>query len=314
MRQDYLYRCLQLHPKLTKIRYGREQDLTEIESSVAHVTSTHRLTYQEIERIRDSDKWNIAGDFGYWPAREECERALDARPWDLGPTAYARQDAIERLYTLFRQIEPVSVILRFVAPAHYGILSPPVENLLGLASFRSHTQSYLHYLGDLDRIGRDREFERVADVDMALWVLVVGVQDKRLENRIPHAEFDDLGRRFRRDAGLQQIRVKNLTRQLFVELTRPELAEALLTTDVRLAAQIAGVEFESSVRRLVPADSSLRLAELTRIARSKGYKVADWNDAIAIRNKAMHPSKIRKKEVLRLIEAMKKVGRLPGTC
>ena len=167
MSRDYLHQCRELFEPLTTIRYGRAQGLDRIQDEAARVQSSRRLTYDDIARIRDSEAWN-AGMFGYWPARDEIESVIESTQWDFWNLPKRETKAITDLFRVFRQIEPVSVILRFVVPKHYGIMSPPVRKVLGLGSFRRHAEEYRAYLTNLRDLRDDRDFDTVADVDMAL--------------------------------------------------------------------------------------------------------------------------------------------------
>ena len=259
--RDYLHICRDLHAQVTEIRYGRAQDLTGIENAVAGIRSKRRLTYDDIERIRDGQVWN-ADVFGHWPSRTEVESILKSTEWDFWNLPKREKKAISSLLLVFRQIELVSVILRFVVPRHYGIMSPPVEKVLGLGPFRRHTDEYRAYLKNLRQIRDDRCFDTTADVDMALWVLQLGVLDNTLADHLPKNQYRALQDGFRQDSKLREIRVGNLTRQLFSDMPRAELAEALLATNVELAGQIAGIEFERSVRLLTQAGASDKLRDL----------------------------------------------------
>lgn len=317
--RDYLHTCRDLHARVTEIRYGRAQDLTRIEKVVARVRSSRRLTYDDIERIRDSRIWD-ADAFGYWPPRTEIESILQSTGWDFWNLPKREEKAISSLLQAFRQIEPVSVILRFIRPEHYGIMSPPVENVLGLGPFRCHADKFLAYLRNLRQIRDDRNFKTTADVDMALWVLQVGVLDEKLTD---HDEYKALQDGFRQDSKLREIRVGNLTRQLFEDMSRAELAEALLATDVDLAGQIAGIEFEQAVKKLARSRSGTKLKVLVdeelpdlidmihQNGQMKTQIFTNCRKAVKTRNKAIHldppPSK---EEVERLIETMSEIWRM----
>ena len=321
MSQDYLHQCRELFEPLTTIRYGRTQGLDRIQDEAARVQSSRRLTYDDIAMIRDSDAWN-ADLFGYWPARDEIESVIESTQWDFWNLPKRETKAITDLFRVFRQIEPVSVILRFVVPRHYGIMSPPVRKVLGLGSFRRHAGEYRAYLANLRDLRDDRGFDTVADVDMALWVLQVGVLDNLLAGSFG-SRCRSLKREFNRDSKLREIRVGNLTRQLFSDLSRAELAEALLATNVELAAQVAGIEFERSVRRVTRAKPDDKLWDLVRdelppLIREFGQgegrtttTIMEFKEAVRTRNDAVHsegaPSKGR---INRLIEAMKAVGEM----
>ena len=311
MEHDYLHTCRDYFGPLTKIRYGRVHHLKTIEDAAANIRSSRRLTYDDIETIRNNQVWD-ADVFGYWPSRADIESLLESTAWNLWNLPKKEIPAITDLFRVFRQIEPVSVILRFLAPQHYGIMSPPVEKVLGLASFRSHTEKYHRYLENLRHLRRVRLFDTAADVDMALWVLQVGV----LEDRLPEEQSRDLKRAFEQDATLRGMRVGNLTRPLFSDMSRAELAEALAATDVRLACQLAGIEFERSVRRLTRAKQDDTLRDLVRDTLPEVIRdsldgpalvtaIVWCKEAVRTRNEAVHSERVPTSgKVNRLLQAM----------
>ena len=319
---DYLHSCSKLHAKLTEIRYGRPQNLDALQQTTSRIRSSRRLTYDDIDAIRNSGIWN-ADAFGYWPAREEIESILESKEWDLWNLPKREANAIVGLYRIFRQIEPVSVILRFVAPKHYGILSPPVEQVLGIGPFRLRCDKYMAYLKNLREIRDDRGFDDAADVDMALWVLQVGVLDGALEPYLPSEEYKVLREHFGRDFKLRTIRARNLSPQLFSDdIRRIDLAGALLDTDVELAGQIAGIEFERSLKRFLDAGSDEKLRDLVdRLPKAlrkinkgetaTGEIVTRYREALRTRNRAVHhdPRRrhLREHEVERLIDSVREI-------
>jgi len=314
---NYLHDCLALHGQVTEIRDGRMQNLFRIEDETDNVQSSCRLTYDDIEKIRNSRIWN-ADAFGYWPSRSEVESILESTEWNFRTLPEKEHQVIEDLLETFHQIELVSVILRFVVPKHYGIMSPPVEKVLGISPFRRHSERYLVYLKNLREIRDTRSFRSAAEVDMALWVLQVGILDGDLLKRdLSDEEYESLRSGFRNDPKLREIRVGNLTRQLFSEMSPLELSEALLATNVDLAGQLAGIQFEQDVRRLTGAEPDDRLADLVKrllsnpeVLRSIG-QIPDirgdfWWKAVRTRNKAVHLNpRPKKDDVMKLIEGMK---------
>ena len=153
-------------------------------------------------------------------------------------------------------------------------------------------------------------------------MLQVGVLDNLLASSF-RSRCRFLKREFHRDSKLREIRVGNLTRQLFSDLSRAQLAEALLATNVELAAQVAGIEFERSVRRLTRAKPDDKLSDLVRdelppLVRELGQHegsattiIMECKEAVRTRNDAVHaegaPSIGR---INRLVEAMKAVGEM----
>ena len=322
--RDYLYRCRDLHAQVTEIRYGRAQNLAGIEKAVARIRSSRRLTYDDIARIRDDKIWN-ADAFGYWPPRDEVESILESTEWDFWNLPKREDKAISKLLQVYRQIEPVSVILRFFVPKHYGIMSPPVEKVLGLGPFRRHPERYQAYLKNLRDIRDDRGFDTTAEVDMALWVLQLGVLDNMLADHLPKNEYEALQDGFLRDSKLREIRVGNLTRQIFSDMTRAELAEALLATNVELAGQVAGIEFERSVKRLTRSkpNDKMTLRKLTddilpdRIRGTFQDKdefmklIIECRRAVNTRNNVIHPDRTPRKEAVEgLIRTMKEIKQI----
>ena len=309
MATDYLQKCCGLHTELTEIRFGRRQDLAEIERAVAHVRSSRQLTYDDIEKIRDSRVWN-ADLFGYWPSRVEIESILDPAEWDFWNLPKREDKAIAALIDVFRQIEPASVVLRFIVPDHYGILSPPVETILGLGPYRRRRDRYKAYLRNLRALQEDRGLASAAMADMALWVLQVGVVDGLLRG---HRDYEMLQEAYKNDARLRAIQVGNLTARLFRDLSRADLAEALLATNAELAGQIAAIEFERSVKDLATADPDESLREIVKRLRSDLRLDAEaavrWTQAVMTRNRAIHPGIApTEREVRELIKAMREVA------
>lgn len=324
---DYLHRCRDLHARVTEIRYGRTQNLAGIEEAAAGIRSSRRLTYDDIEGIRDGRIWN-ADTFGYWPPRDEIESILESQEWDFWNLPRKEDEAISGLLRVFRQIEPVSVVLRFIVPKHYGIMSPPVEKVLGPGPFRRHPERYRIYLNNLRKIRDDRGFDTVAEVDMALWTLQLGVLDEMLADHLPKVEYEALWDGFRQDSKLREIRVGNLTRQIFSDMTRGELSEALLATNSELAGQIAAIEFERSVKRMVgakPGDKESlrklvddvlpdRIREALRDRDESGRLIIECKEAVSTRNKVIHPERTwRKEEIVKLIQTMNKINEMEET-
>lgn len=235
-RQDYLHECLRLHGQVTEIRYGRLQDLAEVERRVLRMWAEQASMWEVVEAIHNAHAFD-ARMFGSFD-RNLLKREIDKTEWhDL-----AEQDHkfVARLFDAFRQIEPVSVVLRFINPIEFGIMSSPVQTVLGIRPRRKQTATYGAYLKSLRHICERRCFKRVADVEMALWALQVGV----LDGVLPTPPKEELAKDYEEDTELRRIQTRNLTVQLLKEMSKLDVADALLDTDVALAGQIAGIEFE----------------------------------------------------------------------
>ena len=303
---DYLHTCLRLHGDLTELLYGKRQDLTAVEQASARIRSSRRLTFDDIQLIADSPHWNPR-KFWRWPPAHEIEAAL-TQPWDFWHLPKYEERIIPKLLEVFKFIEPVSVLLRFIVPEHYGILSPPVEKALEVVPAATPVAKYLHYLRDLRTLRDSRGFSTAAEVDMALWVLQRGVLSGILPDSAPLAAAHAA------DTELRGIRCRNLAEGLFGEIARLDLAEALLPLNIQLAAEIAAIEFEREVGRFAhtTADDDLRdvIRRLNDDGGINGVTHGQWQAARRLRNNALHANRVlSRQEVERLIAEARAAGR-----
>jgi hypothetical protein len=294
---DYLHECFRLHSTLTERAYSKVQDLAAVEGTAKRIRSSRRLRYEDLQAIVKSEHWS-AESFWRWPSRSDVEGALTSREWDFWNLPKKEEQIVAALFDVFKFIEPVSVVLRFVFPREYGIFSPPVERVLQLGPSDSSVQKYVAYVRDLRAIRDARGFTNAADVDMALWTLQKGV----LGGFFP--ERSDLVEAFRNDRHLRAIRVKNLASALFDGLSRVDLAEALAELKPDLAGSIAATEFERLVRECGHAADREELASvidrLASAGRIDAAKAANWDHGRQLRNRALHGRTLRPEEVLRL--------------
>ena len=249
MDKHYLRECYDLHAELAKRKYGRAQDLREIERRADDIRKSRRLTYDDIE-IFTRNRFLDVNMFGYWPRRYEIADDLEKREFDFPnlPEKEAEQQVIGELQSVFHQIQLVSVILRFVDKMNYGILSPPVEQVLGIGPTRYHRDKYLLYVENLRRIRNATDgLSTAADVDVALWVLSVGVLSEELNDE---ATCNRLKEQYANDPLLRAVRVENLTGQLFGELHRRQLAEALNRCSTRTRERTRGPDCRHRVREI----------------------------------------------------------------
>lgn len=319
--KDYLHTCRALHSDLMEILYGRRQDIRQIEDATAEIRENRQLTYEDIERILDRNVWN-ADMFGYWPRRQDIESILKSKIWSFKELPGRQDEVITDMYSVFRQIEPISVILRFVMPEEYGIISAPVEKVLGINYFGSnemrpeylHLEKYRTYLCDLRSLRKERDFDRVADVDMALWVLQMGVLEGRFKDREDH---EILRKDFRKDYKLRAIQAKNLTKHLFRPDTmhRLDLAEALLSSDLQFSGQIAGIEFERSIKIKTKANPKDGLRnEIEKFCRGKSSHIKyACEAALDTRNRDAHPDPkppLDRQEIENLVNVTRQINHM----
>ena len=159
---------------------------------------------------------------------------------------------------------------------------------------------------------------------MALWVVREAIQSvesrsDRLQNAVPeHREWVEA---FWSDRKLRDIRVRNLTESLFGTVTLAQLAEALMSgrrmpgeqDRVKLAARIAGIEFEQAVMQVarvcatVPQDERDR-PSLMSVVNNLGMQPeikTRWQRAVRTRNDAVHNDPLTRARVDELLAAMR---------
>ena len=314
----YLHTCCELLPELTARKYKRAQDLKEIEQHTAHIRSSCRLTYDDLEVLKENRFLDVSM-FGYWPTRDEIACDLEGRKFNFLDLPESEEQVVQELQSVFHQIELVSVILRFVDPNNYGILSPPVERILGICSAEDHHEKYRLYVTNLRRVRDNVDgLAAAAQVDVALWVLSVGVLSEELEDE---SQCNRLRREYVSDLLLRTIRVENLTRHLFGDLRRGELAEALNRCSTNaaheLAGQIAGIEFEKSIKAILRTHRESReglwslVQDVCTQQRSARRNQTMWENAVEIRNRLIHTNgQWSNHDVERLIEAMQQAHQL----
>ena len=300
--RNYLHRCLDLHGEVTKLRYGKVQRLDLVEDDVRDILARGGGLWDVIRTIHDHPKFG-ANMFGFLPP--QVERELKDSEWHNAWQTLPHEKLVKGLYGTFRQIEPASMVLRFFNPVRYGIMSAPVAAILGVRPKRNPTATYDAYLRSLRDLRGERRFRRVADVEMALWALQVGVRDGLL----PHEKAHALRQNYEEDTALRQLATRNLIVQLFSENSKLDVAEALLSTDVEVAGQLAGIEFEQLVgkcmRRLRRAQDSLE----DLINRLPEGRLRDrWHKARDIRNRAIHrPRSVKREEVECLVAIAREI-------
>ena len=226
---NYLQECLERQGVVAEELFRGPQNLRGIEEEVSKIES-RSLIYDHIEPIKKAEPWG-GQQFWQWPSREQFDERRGPLPialWDIrsrtkedNKNREKERTTVEELLNAFRHIEPVSVVMRFLAPDRFGILSPPVEKLLEVSPSSSPTEKYLSYVEDLRVIREKRNFKRVADVDMAIWTLQQVMDHPDRLNRVA-PEGEGWRKAYEDDRLLREIRVRNLTRSLFrnMELAR----------------------------------------------------------------------------------------------
>jgi FtsX-like permease family len=226
----YLESCLEAFPETCKKKYGVAFDLASIERKVAHLRRHSPLTYKDLKFFESPEHWWFKR-FWVFPPEEHLGPALKGVTFDFWNLPGKKEEnLIGKLLHAFKAIELVSIILRFIRPEKYAIFSSPTEMLLEIRRGRSPIETYVNYLTDLRLIQRQYRFGRVADVDMALWVLHEKCYGTHKDPKIERA--------FSGDTFLIRLIAKNLSSRLN-DRSDAQLANALREAKPDLAALIA---------------------------------------------------------------------------
>lgn len=299
---QYLRACFEQFKKVTQAKWGKPFNLPAIEKDVEPLRHQRELSYEQLNYFSNREHWWFQQWWAF-PVKEGASEKLQGKKFDFwqlprdGETSPKEIDVIRALFDAFKSIELVSIILRFIRPDSYGIMSPPTERLLNTRRGSSAVETYVNYISDLRRIrGQPYGLNRVADVDMALWVLHAKCFDEPLKDSLIQQQFEE-------DQFLRQLRAENLFDPLSgFSLTL--LAQAIQHKQGHLAALVASHFFELELRalakdrgvNLVDRDGKdLRLSGVIRELEKKGIDhltIGKWNRLREIRNNLIHQGKV----------------------
>jgi len=305
----YLKKCLEQFEKVSEAIYGRPFNLKAIEKEMQHFRNAREIKLADLELFRNifknSEHWWFDR---YWviPHNIDVEPHLKEHTfnfWQLSQKnegSEYEQKFITNLLSAFRSIELVSIILRFIKPTSFGILSPPVERVLDVRRGSNAVETYLNYLNNLRSIRDNDDYEGIhhaAEADMALWVLHEKCFSSSAEGQTIREEYEN-------DEFMLRLRTKNLVGPI-THLPYTRLAQALETVRNDLAGLIACYVFEQNIQKLARENGiSLRETNEGRqmVYKSMGQIIEDlyrkkiitvetrgkWNRLREIRNKVFH--------------------------
>lgn len=235
---NYLQLCHSQFPAISEKLYRSPFDLHAIERAVRHLRQRDFLTYGDLNYFIWPEHWWF-DLFWAFPPKERLKGTLREVTFDFRNLPENEATVVRNLLQVFKSIEIASIILRFVWPEHYGIISPPVERVLDVRRGGDAAQIYLHYLVNLRTIQRHYRFKRAADADMALWVLHEKCYGRYREAKIKAS--------YEADSFMLQLRASNLVGPI-AKLPLPRLAQALDGESAALASLVACYSFELQVR------------------------------------------------------------------
>lgn len=169
------------------------------------------------------------------------------------------KEVIGKLFDLLKNMEIVSCVLRSIDPQNYGIMSPPVENILNIKG-KHQIEKYLNYLQNLDELKEEYDFSRIADVDMALWALANIINYSELRH---HTIYSDFYEAYEQTANpVKKIMARNSLEQIKEEQPLYK-AELFLNSDYVTSGLIAGRELDLFMKNLC-RENGIKLMERTK--------------------------------------------------
>ena len=137
----WILECHGLYSQVLSRRTHKRADPVALEIALSHARKTMQVGPEELQLIEKDIYWPYPD---WWP-----KLSKDFGPIPLTQPLKSRKDkrkVVEDLLVPIQQIEVVSIVLRFVFPEEFGIMSPPVLRLLNVAPGPDSVRQYLRYL------------------------------------------------------------------------------------------------------------------------------------------------------------------------
>jgi len=241
---------LDLKPYLVKYRdagplyYGKTYDFAKIEEGLLSVRAGREcLRPEHVLDIFNDDKTPFAK---YWPRPNKDDlNKIAASPLflNLSPqqSPGERSALVGRLLAVFYDIGVISIILRFVNPDRFGVISPPVFHLLQVTGV-STPDFYLAYCDELDKWKLHFRLKSVAEAEMAILMLAETIKGEYGEAEAKRAKAE-----FEQDVWVQRQRVAHAAGPT-LRFAPLHVAKILVNENPKLAGMIAGEEYERRLR------------------------------------------------------------------
>ena len=279
MPKNYLHSCLNQFPEVSKKLWGKPFDLKTLEEKVKVLKSGKVRINDILEHFGYFQNTELWWFNKYWilPSLNDLSPEQQKKTFSFSQLSRGNEKEVTQdLLSVFRHIELVSIILRFICPDSFGILSPPVEHVLALRRGGNAVETYLNYLCDLRFVRDEYKFKTAAEADKALWVLHHKCYDNsRNDPKIKQA--------FEKDELMLQLRAKNLVAPLS-DISLAWRTIAFHTIDNDLTVLIGCYALEKYVKELAIVEKVEK--EAKRSAEKEGKKGPTLDDRIkALDNK-----------------------------
>jgi hypothetical protein len=236
-----------MFPRISEIALGKP-NLEGIEEEFRPLSrGEEEFSLKHIEILKDAEHryWRF---LDWWRMPEIKQSEIDDLKRLFLIPRPPFEEMTKSLLAILKYIEITSCVLRFTDPVSYGILSPPVENLLNVRG-NDDCEKYLRYLEALGKLRIEYGFTRNADVDMALWTLAHILNSAELQ--YSDTECKDIVKSYYGKPNLiKRISAKNSLDQFLDEKDYLNIADMFVETDHAIAAFIVGREIERMLKHL----------------------------------------------------------------
>ena len=248
-----------LFDDVCRVKFGQTYRFEKLEKSFAYLRrDTQWLTASHIEKLFDPANTPFAR---YWPRPDlkALDKTLRAERLRLAPAGADPRSLIQRLMAVFHNIGTTSLLLRFTYPERFGVFSTPVIALLQIQRPRS-TDLYVAYCEELLLWRTHFRLRSVAETELALWTYQQLVSDEQLANEVLGERACAVESAFGDDLWVQRRGAAQVLRPFLKNYGTLELARILAEESPKLAAMIAGEEYErrlrTAARRFYPNSNS----------------------------------------------------------
>lgn len=286
--KNYLHECLDEFPRVSMQQFSHESHVVKIEKAVASLRTGKVSVVDVLEKFEEcfqKERWMQM----YWlpPSVDGLTEEEKSRTFSFHQFfGVHEKEKIHELLDVVRQIELVSLILRFVLPENYGILTPPVASILRLPTGANAVETYQYYLKNIRRICEEYQFDNAADVDMALWVLSLECAAGKLTDSKIRQEFEN-------DAFMLRLRAENMVAP-FDSFNSAQLANTLCESNSLLATLAGCHALEENIREWARVEETTPQAEKYAQANVKiknpTPSLKHYVDSIKNKSDVKHPS------------------------
>ncbi len=183
----------ELFQKVVREAYEREVNFQPIEEELGKLKKGGSLTYDHLELIADEKYWDFS-KWWRWPQKNVIEEELKKtegmfiklKEKDKDPETgreiinveEARKIFNKLYYHIFKHIELVSIILRFIDPENYAIYSPPITFYLNVPRGYVYWKEYFNYIEELRKYMYIYHIKKVSYAERFIWALSMSNWEK----------------------------------------------------------------------------------------------------------------------------------------